>query len=308
MPYMTIKPHVLHDLLGKDNPPALIDVLVEEHFKAVHLRAALNICVYEIAFLEKVAREIPDRSRKIVVYGSSKGSLEAFTAAEKLTGYGYTDVSVLEEGITGWRAAGLDLEGDDIGILDRIRPALPAENTRFTLDCDQSIIHWFGRNRNTTHHGTVSLNSGEFGIRKGKIRGIFEIDMASIKNIDLNGDPLQPSLVSHLLSEDFFFAKKFPVATFTIESAEQIEEIPSSLPNFRVRGIFELRGLAETIDFLASVSQVQDAEVRVESHFDIDRTRWGVLYGSSRFFDHLGYHLVYNLITLQLRLVARVRE
>jgi hypothetical protein len=84
-----------------------------------------------------------------------------------------------------------------------------------------------------------------------------------------------------------------------------VEEIPSSLPNFRVQGVFELRGLKNDIEFLATASPPQDGEVKIEAHFDIDRTRWGVLYGSSRFFEHLGYHLVYNPISLQIRLVAR---
>ena len=43
----------------------------------------------------------------------------------------------------------------------------------------------------------------------------------------------------------------------------------------------------------------------MESHFDIDRTRWGITYGSPRFFERLGMHLVFDLISIQLRIVAR---
>lgn len=39
-------------------------------------------------------------------------------------------------------------------------------------------------------------------------------------------------------------------------------------------------------------------------HFDIDRTRWGVICGSSRFFKHLGMHLVYDPISIQVRIFA----
>ena len=42
-----------------------------------------------------------------------------------------------------------------------------------------------------------------------------------------------------------------------------------------------------------------------EAHFDIDRTRWKVIYGSSRFFKHLGMHLVFDLISIQCRIVFR---
>ena len=278
--------------------------MVDDHFRAVHLPGAINVCVYEIIFLDNIARLIHEKDSEIVIYGSSDQSLEAATAAEKLVGAGYRDVSVLQGGLKGWKASGYGLEGEDIGIVDRVEPALTYEDTRYLVDTGQSIIHWFGRNRNTTHHGTLRLYSGEIGIRAGKIEGAFEIDMTSIKDIDLDGDPLQPHLIAHLMSEDFFFVRLFPKAFFTIRSADQIEEVLSSLPNFRVHGIFEMRGLKNDIEFLATASPLQEGFIKIEAHFDIDRTRWGALYGSSRFFEHLGYHLVYNPISLQILLVA----
>ena len=42
----------------------------------------------------------------------------------------------------------------------------------------------------------------------------------------------------------------------------------------------------------------------MEAHFDIDRTKWNVIYGSIRFFEHLGMHKVFDLISLQLRVIA----
>jgi rhodanese-related sulfurtransferase len=299
-----ILPQVLHDRLKEGEPIVLIDVMVDDHFRAVHLPGAINVCVYETIFLDNIAGLIPGKDAEIVIYGSSDRSLEAATAAEKLVGAGYCSVSVLQSGLKGWKASGYELEGEDIGIVDRVEPVLTYEDTRYSVDTGQSIIHWFGRNRNTTHHGTLRVYSGEIGIRDGKIEGAFEIDMTSIRDIDLEGDPLHPHLIAHLKSEDFFFVKLFPKAFFTIRSADQIEEVPSSLPNFRVNGIFEMRGLKNDIEFLATASPLEEGFIKIEAHFDIDRTRWGVLYGSSRFFEHLGYHLVYNPISLQVRLVA----
>lgn len=36
---------------------------------------------------------------------------------------------------------------------------------------------------------------------------------------------------------------------------------------------------------------------------DVDRTAFGSIYGSARFFEHLGMHIVYDVIHLQVRLV-----
>ncbi len=306
MGFRLLSPKALHDRLREHTPCILIDTLMDDHFRAVHLPGAINVCVYEVIFLDNIARLIPGKDQEIVVYGSSDKSLDALTAAEKLTSVGYQRVSVLDKGLAGWRASGYKLEGEDVGILERVEPAWPSADTSYAVDCEQSFIHWFGRNRTTTHHGTLQLSSGEIAMRDGLVSGAFDIDMTSIRNIDLEGDPLQPNLLGHLMSEDFFYTRMFPRATFTITTAQQVEEVPSSLPNFQVQGILELRGLTNDLDFLATVSPLQEGEIKIEAHFDIDRTRWAVLYGSSRFFEHLGYHLVYNLISLHIRLAARI--
>ena len=40
--------------------------------------------------------------------------------------------------------------------------------------------------------------------------------------------------------------------------------------------------------FEATVNLRPDGGYAIEAHFDIDRTQWGIIYGSSRFFKHLG--------------------
>jgi rhodanese-related sulfurtransferase/polyisoprenoid-binding protein YceI len=307
MSFSFLSPQDLRNRLSEGKTVILLDTLMEDRFQAVHLPGALNACVYEMVFLDNVSRLIPEKDREIVVYGSSNKSLDAVTAAEKLVGAGYRDVSVLNGGIRDWKVAGYELEGEDVGALERMDSAYSLEDASYIVDCEQSVIHWFGRNGNSTHHGTVQLSSGEIDIKGARLAGGFEIDMSSIKNIDLEDDPLQPYLIAHLMSEDFFLVRLFPKASFTIKSVERVEEIPSSLPNLRVQGVFKLRGRENDIEFLAAASPPRDGEIKIDTHFDFDRTRWGVLYGSSAFFEHLGYHLVYNHISLEIRIVARER-
>lgn len=305
MAFAVLSPAELQGWIRDGKPVVLVDVLVDEHFKAVHLPGAVNACVYEIVFLSNIAGLIPDRDREVVLYGSGETSLEALTAAEKLVQAGYRNVGVLQGGLAAWRAQGYDLEGEDLSAPEGPVQALPADDVRCAVDPGQSVIHWFGRNRTTTHRGTLRVASGHLRFPQGGLEGAFEIDMQSIRNIDLEGDPLQPQLIAHLHSEDFFYVRMFPKAFFTIQSARRVGDVPSSLPNFRVQGILDLRGEKQEIEFPATASALQDGQVRIEAHFDIDRTRWGVLYGASRFFENLGYHLVYNPISLQIRLVVR---
>jgi hypothetical protein len=72
-------------------------------------------------------------------------------------------------------------------------------------------------------------------------------------------------------------------------------------------GILELRGVTAEQTFLATITPGEAGEMLAEAHFDIDRTRWRVIYGSARFFEHLGMHLVFDLITVELRIKARLK-
>ena len=65
-----------------------------------------------------------------------------------------------------------------------------------------------------------------------------------------------------------------------------------------------LRGITAEIGFDATVSPVTDGVLIARAHFDLDRTRWNIIYGSARFFEHLGMHLVFDTISIELKIVA----
>ena len=55
---------------------------------------------------------------------------------------------------------------------------------------------------------------------------------------------------------------------------------------------------------MATITRTPENGLAAEAHFDIDRPRWNIIYGSTRFFEHLGMHLVFDLISIQLRILA----
>jgi polyisoprenoid-binding protein YceI len=231
--------------------------------------------------------------------------MDAVTAAEKLAREGYRNVSAMEGGLKRWVALGFAVVGDDPTLLEAAKQHPKFTDHNYAVDVAESRIEWIGRNPNTTHYGTIGLSKGEIRVKNGQIGGSFELDMKSIRNINLEGDPLQPVLIDHLLSDDFFFVKMFPTSAFTITSATPINEAGSSDPNFEIKGFLKLRGVKKDIHFHANASGEQCGEVKIEAHFDLDRTRWGIIYGSTRFFEHLGMHLVFDYITIQLRLITK---
>ncbi len=150
----------------------------------------------------------------------------------------------------------------------------------------------------------MDIASGVIDIKDRTVTGTVDIDMNTIRNINLEGDELQPVLEAHLRSDDFFFTKMFPKAVLRVKDAKRIEPGWSSAPNYHVSGEFKLRGVSAELDFDATVARIDDGTLVMEAHFDIDRTRWKVIYGSTRFFEHLGMHMVFDLISFQIRMVA----
>ena len=294
------------DLYGKISQKTdliVIDTLPKELFEKRHLPGAQNACVFQVVFLSEVEAIVPDRDREVVLYGSSRASRDSVTAAEKLVRLGYSKVFVLTGGLAAWREAGYPLTGNDPDSADE-DDRFRLDDRSYTVDIEQSIIEWTGRNPNTTHYGTLRLLRRDITVQQGKLNGTFEIDMHSLKNLNLEGSEWQPVLIAHLKSDDFFFVEKFPAARFTIDSARKIGESLSA-PNFEMEGTLELRGVRNDMKFLATISNLPDGGITAEAHFDFDRTRWKIIYGSSSYFEHLGMHLVFDPISIRLRIIAR---
>ena len=300
-----VTPEELSAWLEEKKSFFLIHTLTGIHFQKVHLPGAQNACVFEVTFLDQMKSITADKTAEIVLYGSSERSMDALTAAEKLKFEGYQRIMILKGGIESWRALGYPLEGEAAEFAPDPETRLLLPEGEYQIDTDQSIVEWFGRNPNTKHFGTVRISEGQIQIEKGNMTGVVEIDMDSIENINLEGDELQPVLVSHLKSDDFFLVKAFPKAKFIINGGKLTEEPYLSSPNYEVSGTLKLRGVKADLAFASTIAPAEDHGLVAEAHFDLDRTRWSVNYGSTRFFENLGMHLVFVLISFQVKIVAR---
>jgi rhodanese-related sulfurtransferase/polyisoprenoid-binding protein YceI len=301
--FPTIDAEEMNERLKKKEPILLIDTLTGIHFEKVHLPGARNACVFEVSFLEQVSDLVDDKSSEIVLYGSSSRSMDAVSAAEKLRRAGYENVSILSGGLETWRASGYELDGDHPDMADP-ETLLQLDDGTYTVDIDQSLIEWSGRNPNTKHYGTVGLTRGQVEVNRSIISGVFEIDMNSIDNTNLKGDELHSVLISHLKSDDFFFIAMFPQATLTINKGLPVRKPYLSAPNYRFDATLEIRGVKAELPFEATVTKTEEGGLAAEAHFDIDRTQWEVIYGSTRFFENIGMHLVFDLISFQVKILT----
>ena len=124
---------------------ALIDVREEAPFAEAHPLFAANIPLSKLE-LEVYAR-IPRRDTQVTLYDNGEGL--AHRAAERLVALGYTQVSLLEGGLDGWRRAGGELFIDvnvpskafgELVESQRHTPSLAAEEVQALLDSQADVV------------------------------------------------------------------------------------------------------------------------------------------------------------------------
>lgn len=279
-------------------PGPLIDVLSEDSYKAEHLPGAVNLCVYETAFLDKVREKYPDPETPLTVYGCSDDTREAELAVEKLREAGYGKVEVLLGGLKTWKAGGGKMEGGD--------GAAAVPDGGLVVDTEASFIRWTGRNLFNFHTGSLKLGEGWLDLSGGRpVAGEFTVEMDSLACADLTDSTMNRMLVDHLRSADFFLAEEYPVAVFRLGGGEEIAGATVGMPNWRMRGELELRGVVRELEFDASVARNGDGDFVAQAMVDLDRTVWGSEYGSGKFFARLGQHVVNDLVHLHVKVVMK---
>ena len=279
----------------------LIDVLLPEDFACRHIAGAAHACVYEMVFLDRISECVPDRDRAVVVYDESGTTLAARTAREKLDRAGYRNVSILEGGLQAWQAAGFALESSA-----PLQPPVTVRDGVYRVDAEKSVVEWIGRNINNRHHGRISVSGGEVVLVGGRpVSGRFVLDMNTITNLDLQDEGWRSMLLRHLKSDDFFDVEHYPAATFELIGATAIAETTPGTPNFEIAGLLTIKEMSRSISFLAMVAPQDDGSLKAQAAFDFDRTLWDVCYGSGKLYERLGMHLVNDLISIEMFIVAQ---
>ena len=282
-----------------DISTALIDILSAESFAAEHLPGAVNICVYETVFLDKIRAAFPDTTIPLTVYGLNDSTLEASVAVKKLQAAGYGRVQVLPGGLEGWKARGESIEkgANTVGEL---------VTGRYEIDQAASVAEWMGRNLFNRHVGTIELGPGSIELKDGLLAGgTLAVDMTSLRCMDIAYPALNAHLVAHLKSDDFFSTEKYSNAELHILTATIRPGVKPDEPNYEIRGDLTLRGVTNPVDFSAVVARKPESAFTAQARLDIDRTLWGSIYGSAKFFGRLGQHMVNDVVHLYLKVVTK---
>jgi len=124
---------------------ALVDVREEAPFAESHPLFAANIPLSKLEL--EVFSRIPRRDTQVTVYDNDEGL--ASIAAQRLQALGYTNVSLLEGGLDGWRRASGELFIDvnvpskafgELVESQRHTPSLAAEEVQALLDSEANVV------------------------------------------------------------------------------------------------------------------------------------------------------------------------
>ena len=172
----------------------------------------------------------------------------------------------------------------------------------YKVDSFESKLVWKGRQLSSKEHdGTLDISSGSIEIDKsGRIFGDIKIDMKSISTSDLEGE-WKDKLDGHLKSLDFFNVKGFPTATVTFKGNQN--KTTNGEINFE--GDLTIKGITQITKFSAKINQIGDKVIATAS-ISFDRSEYDIRYGSGKFFDNLGDKLIYDEITAEVSIVAKM--
>lgn len=165
-------------------------------------------------------------------------------------------------------------------------------NGHYELNIEQSALSWSaGKIVGDDYTGKVPLSSGYLVAENGNFNeGEFVINVA-----EMTHDEDKQAVIDHLKGEDFFNVAKYPTSQFKIISVNPAKG------GYQITGDLTIMDQTQPIEFVAQLEGVEEG-IKATAEFAIDRTRWGIKYGSANFFDNLGDKAIKNEIGYQLEL------
>jgi len=170
-----------------------------------------------------------------------------------------------------------------------------------TVSISESTLTWKATKVTGEHFGKVPLADAKLDYANGKITGgSFEMDMTSLTVEDITDAGSNKKLTDHLKSDDFFSVVKFNKSTFVIKQAKT-----SNGKDYEITGDLTIKGITSPVTFPAKVD-VAGKSVTATGTITFDRTKFDIKYRSGNYFENLADKLIYDDVTLDVKLVATI--
>ena len=168
-----------------------------------------------------------------------------------------------------------------------------------------STLGWEGKAVTHGHNGTMQFTGGDLQVRNDMVTGgMVTVDMKSLKATDITDADNHAKFVGHMSGDDFFGVEKNPTATFKITNIAPIAGAKADADNATITGDMTIKGVTQKVSFPAKVG-VKNGVAAATGKATIDRTKFGLKYGSKSFFDSIGDKAINDEFTLTFNVIAK---
>ncbi|GEM_PF-396714 len=173
-----------------------------------------------------------------------------------------------------------------------------------------SKVEWEGKKTllaNYVDTGSLMVKEGKAVVKDGVITsGEVVFDMNSISALATAKQTGQDMLSNHLKSDAFFDVAAHPTATFTLKEASSLKS--EKEPHlYALKGDLTIKGITNPVTMPARV-YAKEGSVFVDAVATLDRTKWNIRFGSSKFFDNLADNVIDDYFTVNFSLHAYQAE
>ncbi len=170
----------------------------------------------------------------------------------------------------------------------------------YNVDAAASKITYVGKKVTGEHTGNVSVKSGTLAFQGDAITGgEILVDMNSLTSTDITDKEYNAKYVGHMKSPDFFDTTKYPESKLVIKNSKKVAE------GLEVTGDLTMIGQTKPVTFVVTDLKKTDSVVTGKSNLKLNRTLWGLKYGSGSFFKNLGDKAINDEFTLAIELTAK---
>lgn len=171
----------------------------------------------------------------------------------------------------------------------------------YKLDPNATKIEYVaGKVTGSNHTGNVTAKAGNLVFQGEEIvSGEVVVDMNSLTSTDITDKATNAKYVGHIKSADFFDTAKYPDAKIVIKNSKKTNK------GLEVTGDLTFIGKTNPITFLVTDLKKSDSSVSAKSQLKIDRTKWGLKYGSGSIFKELGDKAINDEFSLSINLTAK---
>ena len=164
------------------------------------------------------------------------------------------------------------------------------------MNFESGSVKWTAKKIGKKHVGNVEIQSAYLDVAAELAEAEFILDMKSLSS-DSKG------LTTHLKNQDFFDVSKYPTAKLLLNKA-----VPRGNGVYQMTGFLTIKGIQKGISFPAEVYETDDGKLMTKAKLSIDRTSWGITYGSGKFFKDLGDKMIKDMVAFEVEVLFTVDE